>query len=112
MAEISYRRRFPPVVIKLLVPPKMDHAFETALFASYGNLTSPRIPRTASLGYRRKGAEPWLLTVASRSGSTADVDVADLAFARAWPWLDRGEVQRHADFEGDVGQAARALGGH
>src|SRR5258708_1880750 len=37
------------------------------------NLTSPRIPRTASLGYRRKGAEPWLLTVASPSGSTADV---------------------------------------
>src|ERR1700736_4222305 len=40
------------------------------------NLTSPPIPRTASLGYRRKGAEPWLLTVASPSGSTADV--ADL----------------------------------
>ena len=45
------------------------------------NLTSPRIPRTVSLGYRRKGAEPWLLTVASPSGSTADV--ADLAFGRA-----------------------------
>jgi hypothetical protein len=35
------------------------------------NLTSPRIPRTARLGYRRKGAEPWLMTVASPSGFTA-----------------------------------------
>jgi hypothetical protein len=52
------------------------------------NLTSPRISHTASLGYRRKGAEPWLLTVvASPSGSTADV--ANLTFARACPWLDR-----------------------
>jgi hypothetical protein len=57
--------------------------------------TSPRIPRTASLGYRRKGAEPWLLMVASPSGSTADV--ADLAFARACPGLNRGQAQRHAD---------------
>jgi hypothetical protein len=49
---------------------------------------SPRIPRTASLGYRRKGAEPWLPTVASPSGSTADV--ADVAFATACPWLEQG----------------------
>jgi hypothetical protein len=34
------------------------------------NLTSPRIPRTASLGYRRKGAEPWLLPAISHLPSS------------------------------------------
>src|ERR1700686_3938705 len=35
------------------------------------NLTSPRIPRTASLGYRRKGAEPWLLRRPAEAEGTA-----------------------------------------
>jgi hypothetical protein len=48
---------------------------------------------------------PWLLTVASPSGSTADV--TDLAFARACPWLEQGQAQRHADLEGDVRERQR-----
>ena len=32
---------------------------------------------------------------------------ADLAFARACPWLDRGQARRHVDLEGDAGERQR-----
>src|SRR3984893_16235472 len=94
--KADFRRLRSVCGVRARVDPGTDHGHARARTRARGtpvaigqeNLTSPRIPRTASLGYRRKGAEPWLLMVASPSGSTADV--ADLAFDRACPWLDRG----------------------